>query len=92
MRQVKLDAKNQLSAQKSVWMLFWKVRAQLCARVAAIARLSRVAAIALLSGCRRHKRDSAAYKKTSCGFAAPIDELSGPPVPGVELKVYSTLK
>ena len=36
-----------------------------------------VAPIACLSGCRRHKRTS--VRDASCGFAAPIDKLSGLP-------------
>ena len=39
----------------------------------------RVAPIARLSGCRRHKR-TLARQATSCGFAAPIGKLSGLPL------------
>ncbi len=44
--------------------------------------LKRVAPIALLSVCRRHGRDSLRRQKISCGCAAPIDKLSGPPLLG----------
>ena len=41
-----------------------------------------VAPIALLSGCRRAQESSPLRRAiTSCGFAAPIDRLSGPPLP-----------
>ncbi len=55
MRQVKLAAKNQLSAQKSVWTLFWKVRAKMRVQIGplSIRERARVRAVLALASCQR---------------------------------------